>query len=180
MHQGEFTPASGEWFPEVGFSQVLAQFGSVAALDIPKSKEADEPVYRQVPAVQVKVIGSSDISTHALKPANTSSFIARFPEAWAAYEGKASDVDGTPLDALEIDHTRSVKLKAAGVRSLEQLAEMSDATCANLGFGFRKLRTEAQDFLKNEAPKVVELPKKRGRPRKVVDNDASNDLPNGN
>jgi hypothetical protein len=83
---------------------------------------------------------------------------ARFPRQYAAWKAGAEQetAGGWPLEKWpELDVAQVEELRARGVRTVEQLAGMSDANLGKLGPGWRAVRQAAQDFLeaaKSSAP----------------------------
>jgi hypothetical protein len=172
------TAQDGEWFPSAdpsdrldnGAVAVMGRFIWAKILDIPKSKAEDKEIYKKVPAVEHKARGSADVSVNKINADNSQYWVNRFPDAWLAFQGKDVALDGTPLntkdemgdyvlDDMNADRVKILRLQ--GVRTIEELAELVDAECERMGFGYKTLRKQAQEYLK---------PEKRGpgRPKKDI------------
>jgi hypothetical protein len=160
-----------DWFPsalredadEKGNVLIVGKFADHRQLDVSKSREMDEKVYRVITKCWIKAIGQEDVSCVTMKPANHAELIQRFPDAWDAYSDGSLEVEGTPLTELEgIDETKALHLRLAGYRVLEEFATAPDAVCTNLGFGTRKLRDRAIEFL--AGPEAGEAIKKAKTP----------------
>lgn len=110
------------------------------------------PVFVDVPWVNIRIPGNKDevIDTHAwLDADNPNSHINRFPVAWAKFKAnEAGDANhGFQLKEWpgvlrsQVDH-----LAHFGIRTVEQLASVSDANLQNIIHGL-ELRTKARAFL---------------------------------
>lgn len=168
-----------------------ARFYDHAPLDVEESRKQNREVYHDSKLL-CELVSKGKSKESISKPA-TDELKERFPRAWAEYCGKAYDDGSTELSMLKFDLGRVQELKAMGIRSVEDLADVSDAQIQNVREGY-KMRKTAQDFLEGqrlagqvsmsdfEAMKaqIEELQKanealqkpKRGRPRKE-DEDAS-------
>jgi hypothetical protein len=75
-------------------------------------------------------------------------------EDWKS--GRAAVVDGTPLEAwAACSRSQVEELRYKHVRTVEQMAAMSEATAQAMGLGYLELRERAKDFVaqaKGEAP----------------------------
>ena len=137
-----------KWYPAVDSGgQVVGRFKWADALDVPESRKRDEHVYKKVIGIEIRVIGSADESFHVVKPHNEKEYRMRFPQAWAAFQGDAPPIVGTPLAEMGFDAEQIIVLQIQGISSIEQLAGASDAVCQSLGFGWRAKRDKAKAFL---------------------------------
>ena len=158
-----------EWFPAVDSPQVEGRFVDYKIYDIKKSKEQDQYVYMDVVRLEIRVQGSVDTTPHKLTRDNRFEHIKRFPEAWADYTKNKPKPKGTPLTKYpKIDDDKALNLTLSGFTTHEAFSEATDDQCESLGFGFRTLKGEVQEFLAT--------PKKRGRPRKVKTDDAQDGM----
>ena len=129
--------------------------------------------------VSISITGSKDQFVGPVRPTD----LERFPEAWAAYkEGKKVEKVGTPLTKLPgIDEARIRELTVKEIETVEELADLTDGATFNMGPIFVEFKKIATLYLEanGRADKLVvaEPAKKRGRPRKVIDNDSADDLP---
>lgn len=149
------------WFPALESKNVVGRFIDLEYVDVAKSREAEKEVMATRPALESKVVGSTDISHQPVKPFNAKELRTRFPGAWEAYEAaKASpepepevrtlrqSIPGTPLDKSDfLPRDRMPWLYDQGVQTLEQLRDMSDAQVQNMGRGAAHWRKQAKAFL---------------------------------
>lgn len=152
---------SDQWFPSGGDSNVVGRFIDAEVIDKKASEKAKKNRYKKHPLLQSKVAGSHDISAQIVKPFNQDELKDRFPGAWDHYQSIRSipepkpepdvikAIDGTPLHESDfLPREKMPWLKTMGFSTIEQIAEMSDATCQNLGRGALSWRKKAKDFLK--------------------------------
>ena len=169
-----------KWFPASGETGVVGRFEYHDILDVPASKAADEERYRQIVVCRMKVTGSADEDVVKVKDDNQNQLVKRFPDAWLAFQGQEIEIKGVPLKALGFPDQVNIVLQLNGVVTVEQLAELSDMACQNVGFGTRKRREAAVEYMKHGAAglehnkianKSDPEPGKRGpgRPRKTAD-----------
>lgn len=76
--------------------------------------------------------------------------IRRFPMAWDAFlKGEDLRPDGTPLEDCEaIPKSRVAALKAASIKTVEELASIPDRALQRIGMDARALQKAAADYLK--------------------------------
>jgi predicted flap endonuclease-1-like 5' DNA nuclease len=103
-----------------------------------------------VDLVEIRRVGDSN--TVLYKVAEKADFLEEnFPLEWAAYQ-KTGAVSvpsaGTPLTAIKgLGPRRASALEKQDVHTVEQLAELSDASASSLGAGTSDLRKKARDHL---------------------------------
>jgi hypothetical protein len=144
-----------EWFPATGEPNIIGRVVEIKRINVPESKKQRKEVYMTFPAIEHKVAGlAGDVSFALVKEGidddNADHWKRRFAKAWAAYKGTANAVaEGTPLDEFDgLPDNKALEFKLHGLTTVEQLSEMSDATCDALGTGSRQWRRSAQSFLK--------------------------------
>lgn len=81
----------------------------------------------------------------------------QYPRHWAQYQAKRAQVgDGIPLEQWPaISKAEIANLKINQIHTVEQLADVSDLHCSNLGMGFQTLKRKAIAYLaaaKDNAP----------------------------
>jgi hypothetical protein len=88
----------------------------------------------------------------------------RWPAQYEAFrKGLEPPAEGTPLEQWPpLSPAQVLTLKAAHVRTVEQLAEVSDAALQTIGLGARGLRTKAGDWLAS-AKSAEPLARERAR-----------------
>lgn len=77
-------------------------------------------------------------------------FAEMWPREWAAFKrGEERAVIGTTLDEWGmIPRSRALELKALGIRTVEEYADVQDNMLPKLGWGAREEREKARAFLK--------------------------------
>lgn len=147
-----------DWFPATNEPTIIGRVVLVKRVNEGESKKQLREIYTTYPAIEHKVAGiQGDVSFALIKedknPTEAAKWQRRFSKAWAAFKGVASNVaEGTPLSEFdELPENKAKELALHGLTTVEQLAEISDATCDSIGMGSRKIRTAAQRFLKKRA-----------------------------
>ncbi|MFO1183594.1 MAG: hypothetical protein U1E56_02250 [Bauldia sp.] len=146
------------WYPAVESNQVVGRFEWYDKLHIADSIAADEKRYTKIIVLRHKVVGTHEENVTPLKPHNEQALRERFPEAWTAFQGEVPPIKGTPLTKLDLSSDRVDAFKIHGILTLEQLAGLSDAQCQAVGFGTRKLRTDAAERLAELRTVAVQAP----------------------
>ena len=164
-----------KWFPAAGETGVIGKFEYFEVLDVAASRAADEEKTKEIIVCRMKAAGSVDESVVKVKPDNQEQLVKRFPDAWLAFQGQEVKIDGTPISVLGFPEQVNVVLQLQGVLTVEQLADLTDMACQNVGFGTRKRREAAQAYLEHGAAALEHnkianatdpAPKRRGRPAK--------------
>jgi predicted flap endonuclease-1-like 5' DNA nuclease len=84
---------------------------------------------------------------------------ARFSADWKAYKNAAKvEIKGTPLTAIRgVGPALEKKLVGNGVRTVEELADMSDASLPRtIGMGAFSIRKKAQDFIQSQRKEAID------------------------
>lgn len=161
------------YFPATDDPNLRGKFVSEEYIDPAESKRLNKPVTKTRTILLIRAVGGHDTVARKVRPnAEGEELIRRFPEAWAAFEGKQVNVQhGTPLEDLPgMTSERAAMLRNAGVSSIEYAAEMDESVINRLGMGARDLVRTAQMFVKarDADERAAEQPKRRrGRPPKV-------------
>lgn len=157
-----------QWFPSADDKAiVVGRFIDVETVNAAKSREENREVKMLRTALESKVAGSHDVSCQLVKPFNESQLKKRFPQAWAHYEAQkrrppeeieaernapiilGADTVGTALHKADfLGRAQMEKLAVQGFSTIEQLADMSDTQCQNIGHGAVTWRKKAQEFLR--------------------------------
>ena len=157
--------ANQVWFPasDTASSRIVGRFVDIE--DTYTDRDGMKKT-RVVTILEHKVPGSNDISTSAVKPFNKDELVRRFPQAWELYEKtKAVEtvappaptavqfgIKGTPIEELSFLGKNNVAyLKSMGFMVCEQLRDMSDTDCNNVGFGSKSWRKKAAEHLASVA-----------------------------
>lgn len=147
--------------------------------DVEASKAADKKVPLRIITLRARTANSDGDQVIPVKPFNQAQLVARFPEAWRAFNGEQIDPGGTSLDELGLNPQQRLNLQMFGIHNVDMLASLSDQGCGALGFGWRKIRDEAKGLLEAKKDehtakllaKVEQMdePAKRkpGRPKKT-------------
>lgn len=119
--------------------------------------------------VEVSAVGDPNTLIAKVTP----EWIARFPREWAAYEAGQGEVavSGTPLTEIPgVERDAAMRLKLAGVRTVEELAALDEAAAKSIGLGGLTWWKTARLLLqarRDEALDALTEPKRGpGRPRK--------------
>lgn len=155
------------WFPIDGSGKVVGRFVDTS-IDV-TNKDGEQTTFVR-PALESKVAGnSSEVAFQLVKPFNEKELIARCPEGWKHYKAlkeaeKAAPppqsgvplvsdmpVKGIPIEELGLfSHDKVVWFKTQGIYTVEQIADLSDTVCQNLGFGAKAWRKKANDYMKQK------------------------------
>jgi hypothetical protein len=134
----------------------VVRFWMDAYLNPQKTKEAGRNIYDTVPWCEIQAPGERDNvrgPVHRLFPDPR----VRFPEAWEQWkrDNSTEGMVGTPLKMVSWLEPGEVEtLKYAGIRTLEDLADLHDGNVTKVPGGLA-LRKRAQDVIraaKEEAP----------------------------
>lgn len=131
----------------------LACFYTRAVPDTKETEIQGRPIFNSVPFVEIRLPGDKNA---VVNERVNEEHKRRWPAAWAAYEEKRTGlVDGTPIEEFPLlDVTQVATLRHCGIRSIEQLAAVSDGNLPQLGPDGRKLRERAKQHL--QGPKQTE------------------------
>lgn len=126
-----------------------------------KSLEAGRPIYEMVEYVEIHSAGDhGNIVDRPVRhfPLGWDRYF--WPQKYAAFKaGQSQDTVGTPLGYIGLNPGRIAELSHFKIRSVEDLAAVSDGNIQGLGMGARNEREKARDYLqtmKGNAP-VVQL-----------------------
>ena len=118
-----------------------------------KSKEAGREIYTEVPYILILVKGQN--KTEVRRKA-TDEDKRRFPREWGAFQdGKINPITGTPLESLNLAAGIIQELKHLNIRTVEDVAEISDLTIQKIGIGGVEMRNQAKAFLSKNSVKVL-------------------------
>ena len=114
--------------------------------DYPASADAGRPIFKQEERVQFIMPGNPGTSPVARV---TDEHRQRWPEQYAAFRrGEEMSVEGTPLEQWPpLSKAMVLELKAIGLHSVEQIAEMPDTAVQRVGRGGYGLRERAKAYL---------------------------------
>ena len=135
------------------------EFRMESVKDEKASEEAGHPVFKDVPFVRIQVPGDP---TTIIDTKVRDHHKQRFPRHWAHFQQyqSAAPVMGTPLaEWAAVTRSQADTLRAFGVATVEQLAELSDTQVQRIGMGGEQLRVKARAWLKqasNNAPAMAD------------------------
>jgi hypothetical protein len=90
----------------------------------------------------------------------------RFPQAWADYQSGQSTATGTSIyDWDGCTKADAQRFDLAGIKTVEQLAKVSDVNLTQLGMGALALRTQARAFINGNSTETELL----GRVQKLTE-----------
>ncbi len=126
-----------------GDENLFVEFYKNAVKSEVASDAAGHPVYIDKPFVRIMVPGDPNtvIDTVANK-----GYQDRFPDEWRAFQQNDEQVlQGWPLKEWPVINPSQVKnLEFLNVRTVEQLAGLTDAQCQKVGMGTDSLRAKAK------------------------------------
>jgi hypothetical protein len=147
-------------------SHLHIRFYDSTQKDERKSREQGHPIHKQVDMVEIRFVGDKKTIIHA--PADDPSknvpgigyisYKQRFARHWEVYERtKINLADGTPLEELTtIDSARRADLKSLDIRTVENLANLSDALIKKIGMDGNQLRDVAKAYLARASGNAME------------------------
>jgi len=111
-----------------------------------KSTEAGRPIFEDIPFVRIHPPGERlNIVDRPAKGEDAK----RFPTQWAQFQQNKNQVpEGTPIDLLYPEYPAvSATLRASGVHTIEQCADLSSNAIENVGMGAQRYVNEAKKYL---------------------------------
>lgn len=180
---------------------VIGTFARERVYQEAASADAGEPVYTYQDVCYITVPGNARANVKHIvreyrggldaEPVVVDDIqMRRFPRAWEAFlKGEDLRPDGTPLEECsKLPPSRLAALRAVQIRTVEQLAELPDASLRTIGGDGRALRQIARDYMSehgrqerlereveelkaklaevtNDGDGNSDAPRRRGRPR---------------
>jgi hypothetical protein len=146
---GDEMPAdllSGDGPKVRGAKGEVARFYMRTVPDAEKTSEAGRPIHKSVEYVEIHIPGDRTL-VHDVPVQEKHK--QRFQREWAAFKsGDKEQIVGTPLSVWpRISSPQVEDLKHLKIRTVEELAAVSDTHLSALGTGGRSLRDEAAAFL---------------------------------
>lgn len=139
-----------------GDDRLFVRFSVEPLLNPFKSTEAGRPIYDEVEMITIISPGNRLSSVHAIVD---DTYKARFRDKYRRWkQGLAEEVSGTPLEAWgKLGVSQVAELKALNIRTVEQLAAMSDSDGNATMMGFYGLKEAAQNFIVASAGKAGDM-----------------------
>lgn len=127
-------------------SAIAVGFGLMPIEDKSASDKAGHPVFVDREFFSARVPG--DKNTHSLR-LSTKKDRERFPRAYAAFKQRDTvPIDGMPIEQWpQITRAQALTLRAAGVHTVESMAEVHDGNIEKLGQNARELRSKAKTYV---------------------------------
>ncbi len=125
---------------------------------VAESAKAGRPIFEDREMVRIAFPGDS--KREHVAPAHEMHYVShhrrqmtyaeRFADRYRLFKEQTGDqVVGTPISQLPfLTEARRAELKAAGIKTAEQLAGLPDVTIKKMGMGTREFVNQAQAFLK--------------------------------
>lgn len=144
-----YDPGTGLTFNpnrEINDARTLVRFFVEPQENAAKSATEGRPIFDDVEMVSITM--AADKRTEVIERVKDQ-HRQRWPELYRAFkEGREQDASGTPLEQWPpMTPARVAELKAVNIRTVEQLAAVSDAGLQQMGLGARQLRDQALAFL---------------------------------
>lgn len=130
--------------------RLLVKFFMHPRVNQRKTKEAGRPIYEEIPYIQIMQPGNKD--SIVIRPARDMDK-HRFAEHFRKFEARESQdvVEGTRLDDWPaITRSQAEELKFLNVKTVEQLAGMSDVNAQNV-MGLNMLKQKAVKYMETSA-----------------------------
>lgn len=150
----EFSSATGiNWNGHVGTVQygggdqsMIAMFYNRPTANPGKSAEAGRPIFEDRVFVRIHPVGER--LNIVDRPATTQDQ-RRFPTQWGQFKDNRQQIpEGTPIDLLYPEHPSiGASLRAGGVHTVEQCAELSGTAIDQLGMGAQRYCNDAQKYI---------------------------------
>lgn len=144
-----FDPQTGRNFdPAAAQDNSIVEFFTEPAQNNAKSDVAGHPVYDEVEKIRIVQPGNKNTEVvERVKDIHRQ----RWPQQYAQFRAGLEQVaDGYPIEEWPpINRALAMTLRAVQIRTVEQLAAVSDGDLGALGMGGRELRTKAQAYLQS-------------------------------
>lgn len=125
---------------------MIIRFEMVAEMDQSKTDEEGRPVFVDKEYIEKRSMNDPFSVVHREVDAADK---REFPHAYKAFkQGLADPISGTSLkEWTPIARSQAETLAFRGIRTVEQLADISDDGCTHLGHGYLTLRDKAKAWL---------------------------------
>jgi hypothetical protein len=164
MDDGFASPTGINWNGNVGTVQygtdknLVVMFYTKPRHNPAKSNEAGRPVYEDIPYVRIHPPGER---LNIVDRPVTAEDPKKYAMQWAQFQQNKEQVpDGTPIDLLYPDHPSvGATLRANGVYTVEQCAELSGPAIDSIGMGAQRYSNDAQKYIQaaNKGVKASQL-----------------------
>jgi hypothetical protein len=124
----------------------FVQFYSDSVHMTAESEKEGRPIFKDMPHIRKMTPGDgSNMVERVAKQFD----IDQFPREWEIFQRQqTTPLQGTPLEQWpQVTRAQVKEAKYFEIHTVEQMAEISDASCQRLGMGFAELRTKAKVYL---------------------------------
>tara|TARA_R110000823_G_scaffold36668_1_gene100053 strand:+ start:281 stop:904 length:624 start_codon:yes stop_codon:yes gene_type:complete len=132
-------------YKQEGDEQLFVRFFQHPRQNQTKSAEEGRPIYEEIPYIEIMQPGNKEsVISRAVRKAEQ----LRFPKQWDAFvSGVEQSLEGTPLEQWSaLNRSQVEELRFFNVRTVEQLANMSDAHAQNFA-GIQSMKQKAVVYL---------------------------------
>ena len=140
--------------PNKGDENLLVRFFIDAVEDTAETAKQGRKIFKDVEWIDIRIPGSRDAVIRPVRPKGPQNDIDRFPRHYSLFKariGNDEQVVGTPLAAWPwqgMTRSRVEELKFLNIRTVEQLAGMSDSLGMKI-MGYHGMKQAAQAFLES-------------------------------
>jgi hypothetical protein len=115
-----------------------------------ESEREGRPIFREIPFVRIQNPGDRN---NVLEVKANEHYKQRYPRQWDAFQrGQGGEMVGTPLNQWpQITKSQAKEAEYFSIRTVEQLAEVTDTAIKKIGMGWMELRKKARDDLQAAA-----------------------------
>lgn len=170
MADGTSVGSMEEWLKEAEdrTDRCRPIFYQKAVKDEFKSAKEGRAVYYDVDMVIVEIPGESKLRPNRVV---TDEDKARWPKSWEAYKkGLAQPVNGTPTEQWAALTPGQVEtFRAAGIRTVEDIARLPDSACQVLGPNGFKLREAANRFIAPPPEAQKQMQEQLANQQRIID-----------
>lgn len=129
-----------------GDRNMIAMFYNRPTANPGKSSEAGRPIFEDRVFVRIHPVGER---LNIVDRPATVQDQRRFPTQWNQFKDNRQQIpEGTPIDLLYPEHPSiGASLRAGGVHTIEQCAELSGTAIDQLGMGSQRYSNDAQKYI---------------------------------
>lgn len=137
-------------------SAVFVKFSLVPKQNEEKTKAEGRPVFDDVEYIEIRNPGdNTNVPHRPVRDHDRQRFQFQY-QAWKA--GQAEALSGTPLSQWpQVSRAQVEELAFSHVRTVEQLADISDSVAQRLGMGVLALRSRAKEYLERSKDEAAAI-----------------------
>lgn len=144
---------NGQMIPTGSDSELAVEFYK-GRVEIKNGTDFEEVDFVRIQAPGSKTVYDqpANMDSHPSRPSDPE----RFPSAWKAYQAGLAGHGGTSIYEWEgVTPADARRFDLNGIRTVEQLARVSDVNLAGLGVGALALREKAREFCSGNSTETV-------------------------